>query len=109
MVAMRKIGNIIQKLASENHYDNESLASMIDCAPVDIPALYKGIIYPSFEQLGIMATNFKTDIQTLLSGDEEYYESNFVHCMTKFKHPENREKILDFIYSYIDVREAALN
>ena len=109
MVDMRRIGCTIQKLATEHNVNNDELASMLQCDSEDVPALFKGLVYPTFEQLNNIATKFEVDIQTVVIGDNDYYKQNFVHCMTDFQDEKNKEMILDLIYSYIDVREAALN
>ena len=108
MTSMRKIGCTIQKLSLENNVSNEELATLINCNPSYIPALFKGLVYPSFEQLNTIAARFGVDIQYFIRGDSDYYTEHFVHCPSGFKNEDNKEKTLDLIYAFLDVREAAL-
>lgn len=107
MVAMRKLGLSIQKFAEDRKIDNNQLACELSCDPLAIQSIFKGMAFLSVAQLQKLASLFKVEIQDLFTVDENYYSANVVHCMTPFTNPDNREEILDIIYSYVDISKAA--
>jgi len=107
MHAMRKFGNMIQMRMEERHYTNEELAHALQLEEHEVRMLYKGRLYLSLDQLNDLSAFLKDDIDTLMAGNDEYYDKKMVHCMTSFTNVDNREKILDFIDSYLDIYKAA--
>jgi len=91
----------------EKQCTNENLAQALRLEEREVHMLYKGRLYLSQEQLTALSTFLNEDIETLMAGNDEYYEKKMVHCMTAFTNTENREMILDFIDSYQDVYKAA--
>ena len=69
-------------------------------------AIIKGRLLCSFQQLNTLASVLDMPVDSLLEGDQQYYEQNVVHCMNHFTASGNREKILDIIYDYLDVCDA---
>ena len=106
MYAMRRFGNMVQKLMEERSYSNDQLAQTLQLDESEIRMLYKGRLYLSLVQLDVLAEFLNADIDVLMAGDNSYYEQNIVHCMTPFTNEDNREKILDFIDTYLDIYEA---
>jgi transcriptional regulator with XRE-family HTH domain len=104
---MRKMGNMISKLAIEQGIDDKGLATQLGIDKGYIQSLYKGKMFLSHSQLEKLCKLFRVDLQELLIGDDAYYAENVVHCMTPFSDDKNREMILNFIDSYIDVYRAA--
>ena len=106
MKDMRVLGLTIQKLAAEHHVTESDLGSLIHCDPDQVKYLFKGRLFPTFDQLLALADRFQVSVDVLLDGDHEYYSKNVVHCMGEFSQEENREKILDIIDTYLDLRKA---
>jgi len=104
---MRRFGNMVQKVATDKTISNEQLAQKLNLVESDIRLLFKGKLYLSMTQLDTLTEVLGVDADTLLDGDDEFYEKNVVHCMTAFSDENNREMILDFIDAYLDVYEAA--
>lgn len=107
MFEMRRFGNMVQKVATDKTISNEQLAQKLNLVESDIRLLFKGKLYLSMTQLDTLTEVLGVDADTLLDGDDEFYEKNVVHCMTAFSDENNREMILDFIDAYLDVYEAA--
>jgi len=107
MHAMRKFGNMIQKKVEDKKATDEQLAHVLQLEEHEVNMLYKGRLYLSREQLHALSDFLDESIDTLMNGDEEYYTKNMVHCMTDFTDINNREMILDFIDSYLDIYKAA--
>ena len=105
--AMRKFGNMIQMRMQENQTTNEELAQALHLEEAEVRMLYKGRLYLSLEQLNSLSVFLNEDLESLMAGDEDYYDKKMVHCMTAFSDVQNREMILDFIDSYLDVYKAA--
>ena len=109
MKDMRIFGNMIEKLTLEKNDTSQKLGELLGCPEEQILALYKGLIFPSFEQLDQLATHFEVTIDEILSGDEAYYKQNVVHNMGQFEDSENREKILDIIDDYLSLKSAVIS
>lgn len=106
MKSMRVLGNMIEKLAQENNATPENMGQLLHCTADQVKAMYKGRIFPSFEQLNQLATYFSTTIDALLDGDEQHYKNSVVHCMGAFERPDDRELILDIIDDYLRLKDA---
>jgi len=107
MHAIWKFGNMIQMRMEEKQSTHEKLSQALQSEESEVHMLYKGRLYLSLEQLNALSAFLNDDIEALMVGNEEYYDKKMVHCMTAFTNIENREKILDFIDSYLDVYKAA--
>ena len=98
---------MVQMKAEEGSFTNEQIARALELEEPEIRMLYKGKLYLTLEQLDALTAFLGEDLDTLLAGNSEYYEKRIVHCMTAFTDGDNREMILDFIDSYLDIYEAA--
>lgn len=106
MIAMRKIGNLIEKLALDNGISDSSLCAALEINENQLLSVYRGQAILSFAQIEVLADMFSISTQQLLLGDAGYYEKTVVHCMNGFSDSQNREMILDFIDAYISICEA---
>jgi transcriptional regulator with XRE-family HTH domain len=98
---------MIQMQMEEKQLSNEELARVLKLEESEVHMLYKGRLYLSLEQLNALSIFLNESIDMLIEGNEEYYNKNVVHCMTAFSDNNNRELILDFIDSYMDIYKAA--
>ena len=106
MVAMRKIGNGIRRLAEEQHVANSKICELLRITDAQLERVYFGRTVLQFEHLKTLAKLFNVQVHDLLHPDEEYYQKHIVHCMTDFDNPNNLEDILNLVDGYIDVVES---
>lgn len=106
MKNLRVLGSTIQKESLNQNLSLDVLGATIGCTATQMQSVCKGRLLCSFQQLNTLASTLGLPITTLLEGDKEYYEENVVHCMEHFTDSQNREKILDIIYDYLDVCDA---
>lgn len=99
----RIMGNYIQYLAEREGVAITDLANTLDCTPLKVYELYKGLIYPTFSQLLRLAGIFGVSVQELIDGDLNEYNQTVVHCVSDFENNENKERILDIIEIYFDI------
>ncbi len=104
MKDMRVMGNMIEKLSRQNNDSPETLSIILDCEEDQVLSLFRGRIFPSFEQMLQLANHFNVTVDELMDGDESYYEQNVVHCMGQFENPAHREEILDIIDDYLRLK-----
>jgi plasmid maintenance system antidote protein VapI len=87
----------------EGPFTNEQIAHALELEEPEVRMLYKGKLYLTLEQLDALTAFLGEDLDTLLAGNDEYYEKKIVHCMKEFTNGDNREMILDFIDAYLDI------
>lgn len=104
MKDMRILGNHIQQLAQDESKSEETICSLLNCTALQLQKVYKGLLFPTFEQLESLAEYFVLSVDALLDGNQAHYESTVVHCMGEFDHAENREMILDIIEDYLKLQ-----
>jgi len=102
----RRMGHFVATKAKELQITGEELANGIGCSAEKISALFKGRLMLSYPQIELLATLLLVSPENIVHGDNTAYDTDFVHCMATFKEKDNREKILDFIDTYIDICEA---
>ncbi len=105
MQRARMLGNYAQHLAQKNNVPDSEITTLLDCSANELHSFYKGRSFLTFEQISALARLLKTTVEKLLEGDEEQYNETVVQCMNNFNNPENREKILDLIDDYLDLKE----
>lgn len=109
MQQARMLGYRVQKIANSCNVSPLELSKIIECNEIQLKSFFKGRSFISFEQLSLLAQKLGVNINALLTGDEEGYNSSVVHCMNDFDDPSNREKILDIIDEYMDVLDSVSN
>ena len=107
MEDMRILGNMIEKLAAEQHVTADALGALLQCTPEQVARLFKGRLFLTFDQLTALLERLRVSVDTLLAGDRENYRQTVVHCMGEFSDEANREKVLDIIDDYLDLCRAA--
>ena len=101
----RVIGSTIEHQLSEKGLTREDLAKGLGCKAEEIDCILRGRKICSFPQILKIADILRIDPEVIVNGDERYYSKNVVHCMTDFSSEDNREQILDDIYSYLDLQD----
>lgn len=105
----RMLGSYIEKLAAEQSVTVHDLSILLACTEQQIVALFKGRTFLSYEQLSMVAERLSTTTSNLLTGDLAYYNKHFVHCEGEYTNIANREKILDILEGYLNIRETITN
>lgn len=106
MKNLRVLGSTIHKEILDQGIPLDDLGSAIGCTATQMQSIFKGRLLCSFQQINTLADILGLPITQLIEGDKQYYEENVVHCMKHFTDSENRERILDIIYDYLDVCDA---
>ena len=109
MQRTRMIGDFIRSLAKNNDISNEELSERLSCNVQQIEDLFAGRYILPFWKFKILSDLLKVPISQLLDGNLEDYNENYVHCINDFKDLNNREKILDIIDDYLDIKEMLNN
>ncbi len=109
MQQARMLGYRVQKIADSCNVSPLELSEVIGCNVIQMKSFFKGRAYISFEQLSLIAKKLKVEVSSLLSGDNEGYNRDVVHCMNDFDDPNNRETILDIIDEYMDILDSVTN
>lgn len=102
----RVMGNYIQYLAENQSISKKAMAEILECSEDNVLELYKGFVYPSFTQITKLADVLSVSVESIVNGDDSVYKNTVVHCMNDFSNEENREKILDIIENYFDIRKS---
>lgn len=103
MKQTRMVGNYIEKLAKEKDVSVNDLSLFLGCDEHDILSLFKGRKLLTFNQFKDLSRLFGVSEEEILNGDVEHYNKTFVNCVNEFDDMNNREKILDILYDYIDL------
>ena len=108
MKKARMIGNYAQHNAQEMGLSTDDISKVLDFSNRETISFFKGRLMLTYEQLSELAKILHITVQDILHGDEEIYAASVVHCMNDFDDEANREKILDLIDDYMDVRDSLL-
>ena len=106
MQRARMIGNYVEYLAKAKGITDDQLCQTLDYDEKQVHAFFKGRMLATFSQLESLSELFEVSVEKILEGDEENYNRSVVHCMNQFQDVNNREKILDIIDDYIDIKNA---
>ena len=102
----RELGYTIhQAIAGDAHKENE-IRSALGLSEHETQRLYSGRLFLNSADIRRVASILNIPVMNLVDLDTSEYDKNVVHCMTPFKDRNNREKILDLINAYIDIKEA---
>jgi len=102
----RRLGSYLKELTLNNDISDQELAEVLHCDRIKVQQIFKGRVLLSYPQLESLSAALKVSMDDLLKGDPQYYERTVVHCMNPFSDGENREKILDYIDDYLDIKNA---
>ena len=109
MQSARMMGNYVENLAKRQNISTLHLGQILECTEEQVSSFFKGRFFPAFSQIEALASELKISVEELFNGDEETYNASVVHCMKNFSNTDNRERILDLIDDYLDVKGAVDN
>ena len=103
----RIIGNNCKLHLNKRSISKETLAEALGYSSDDVERLCDGRLFTTEQDVSDIAEYFGITEQELLTnqGADAYVGEGFLHCMGKFKKPENEEKILDIFDMYCDIKE----
>lgn len=107
MQVARILGNNCKMLLNEKGISKEEFAEQLGYSYFDVEKLCDGRLYTTEEDIRDIATFFEVTTEELcMEQDGDRYKGvGFMHCMGQFKKKENREKILDILDMYCDLKE----
>ena len=106
MQSSRMTGRYIMTLAEKNNVSKKELSEKLSCDISQVEDLFAGRFILPFWKLESLSDLFGVSVSQILDGDPDEYNANVVHCMNDFNNPDNREKILNIIDDYLDIKEA---
>ena len=106
MKKARMIGNYVQYLSKENGLSTEALSNLLNCTEEQVLMFEKGRAFLGFDQIKAISDYFHVSVTDLLNGNPDVYDATVVHCINDFQTDSNREKIMDIIDDYMDIRDA---
>ena len=106
MLQARIIGDYIQRRANEQGVSIARLSEVLGCPELQTKRFLKGRAIASFAQLSRLAELLQVSVSDIIDGDMAGYEREVVHCMNSFSNSANREKVLDIIDNYMDIKDA---
>lgn len=106
MKKARMLGNYAEYLAKQRGISVSHLSKLLSCTETQVQAFFKGRVFPSYNQLSVLAKALGTTPRKLMMGDEQLYNETVVHRHGAFSNPDNREMILDIIDDYLDIHNA---
>lgn len=102
----RKMGSYIQYLAESEGITEEAMSAILGCKVEEVRELYRGLLYPDYARLCILAERFKVSVSEIIEGNEEIYREQRNKEMGTFENEENRERVLDIIEAYYDIAKS---
>lgn len=108
MQRARILGNNIRRKAEEQGITKREIADLLGCSEERVIALYSGRVYLSYMQLQSVAERLGTPVTELITGGETEYKADMDKSFGVFSDDSNRERVLDIIEDYLDIREAVL-
>lgn len=107
MKKLRVLGKSIEKYAKERNITDDELGMAIGCTSNQVRLIMAGRLMCPYSLIEKVAETLRVAVDELVYGDETYYGSTVVSCMTSFTKEENRELILDIVYDCLDVIDAS--
>ncbi len=101
----REVGFAVKQLANTEE-KKQQLREALGYSAQELEKLFAGRLYITGFDLDTISKVCGVSPESIVEPDPEAYHAGVVHCMTQFKNPENREKVLDLIDAYIDAQEA---
>ena len=105
----RILGNNIRRKAEEQGITEREIACLLCCEEERVQSLYNGRVYLSYMQLQSVAERLGVTVTELIKGGEAEYKADMDKSFGVFSDDSNRERVLDIIEYYLDIREAVLN
>ena len=107
MTNARIIGDNIRLLINDNHTDKQTLADILGYSAADLERLCEGRLLAAPKIIDDMVGFFGTDPRDLfIRKDNNVYKGNgFVYCQGDFTKQEDKDKILDMIDDYCELKK----
>lgn len=99
----RELGDRIKYFAEVNGFSSCTLGKTLNCSELQIERLYKGLAFASFKQILKLSQMFNVTVEDLIYTEKTKSQYTYVQDTNEFTNNDNKEKILDLIYSYIDI------
>lgn len=102
----RLIGQNIELVMRNNTISDMQLASMLGCSEMDVHRIREGVLLLSGSELENIAKALNVSPENLLERRSESEYCELLHCMGSYRNVENKDKIFDYIDTYIEIEEA---
>lgn len=102
----RLIGQNIELVMQKCAISDGQLASMLGYSDMDVHRIKEGVLLLSGRELEEIAKALNVKLESLLERREESEYRELLHCMGSYHNVENKDKILDYIDTYIEIEEA---
>lgn len=101
----RTVGRNIQLLMRSQGIGNTELASKTGFSVEDIINITSGRLVLSSSELSIIAEKLQADKQVFLTDHPSDDYKCLIHCMGNIKNQDNVDRILDYIDTYVSLKE----
>lgn len=102
----RLIGQNIELIMRNNAISDMQLASMLGCSDMDVHRIRDGALLLSGSELENIAKVLNVSPENLLERRAESEYCELLHCMGSYHNVGNKDKIFDYIDTYIEIEEA---
>lgn len=100
------IGQNIDLLMRQMDISDEQLASMLGYSEMDIHRIKEGVLLLSGSELLSFAQAFNIEPEELAKKRAESEYRELLHCMGNYHSAVNKDRIFDYIDTYIEIEEA---
>lgn len=105
MNVSRIVGNNISLQMKEKGLSRESLARKVGMTSEDVLRIQSGRLYLSGKELNKIAEAIGVNLELLLNRRNGDDYKQLIHCMGKINNHDNVDRILDYIDTYITLKE----
>ena len=109
MRGTRVVGNNINLVMKQNKINADQVADTLGMSENDVLRILSGRLLLSGNELNDIANGLDVGIEELLQEKESNEYKKLIHCMGNINKQENVDRILDYIDSYIILREDSVN
>ncbi len=102
----RLIGQNIELVMRKSAISDGQMASMLGCSDMDVHRITEGVLLLSGRELEDIARVLNVSPEYLLERRTENEYRELLHCMGSYRNVVNKDKILDYIDTYIEIEEA---
>ncbi len=103
----RVIGDNIKLLLQQKNIEKKVFAEAMGYSPYDIAKICDGRLFITDEQLNKIASFFHVSKEVMMKrcDENQYTGAGFMECMGTFKKEDNKDKVLDILDMYCDLKE----
>ncbi len=109
MRGTRVIGNNISLVLKQKGISSNYIADKLGMSEKDVLRILSGRLLLSGNELNDIAGTLDVNSDELLQERDSEEYKKLIHCMGSIKNQDNVERILDYIDSYITLREDSIN